>query len=311
MRVSSIRWGIVWIGIGILFLAINFEVLDSLVFPALFSLWPVLLIAIGVELIFRKTKLYFLALLSPLMIAAAFIFAASYGSGYSWSFNEFWKDWSWGYEGRKDFSYEIPFDAAIDTVHILMNLGESDFEVRPSNNKMFSLKTSYQKRSPQISYRTEGIDAYIEYKNREKGKSSIFKIKNLDLHSDIKIAGNVVLYAAIKVKTQRPDFDFSDFKLKGLNLSLRSDEVTITLGNRLDRVEIELLGRSDRLTLLLPSKFGVELRGDNITLDDLSGIENPELFSGGVRSGDFESNEKRIAVLLNGDIELVEVRHIN
>ncbi len=309
MRVSSIRWGIVWIGIGIFFLAINFEVLDSLVFPALFSLWPVLLIAIGVELIFRKTKLYFLALLSPLMIAAAFIFAASFGSGYSWSFNEFWKDWSWGYEGRNDFSYGIPFDAAIDTAHILMNLGESDFAVRPSNNEMFSLETSYQKRSPQISYRTEGIDAYIEYKNREKGKSSIFKIKSLDLHSDIKIADNVVLYADIKIKTQKPKIDFSDFKLKGLNLSLRSNEAAITLGNRLDMVEIELFGRSNRLTLLLPSKFGIEFRGENITLDNSTGIENPELFSGGVRSGDFESNEKRTTVLLNGDIELVEVRY--
>ena len=69
MKVSSIRWGIIWIGIGLFFLAINFGVLDNLVFPALFSLWPILLIAIGVELIFRKTKFYFLALLSPLLIA--------------------------------------------------------------------------------------------------------------------------------------------------------------------------------------------------------------------------------------------------
>ncbi len=309
MRVSSIRWGIIWIGIGFLFLAINFEVLDSLVFPTLFSLWPVLLIAIGVELIFRKTRLYFLALLSPLIIAGAFIFAATYGSGYSWSFNEFWKDWSWGYEGRKEFSRVIPADPDVDTVHVLMNIGDSEFKLRPYSAGMFSLETSYQKRSPQITFRTEETSAYIEYTNREKSIMSIFKISNHGLNSDVGIADDLVLYAEISVEGPEPNIDFSDFKLIDLKLFLDSKEASIRIGDRLDRVKIDISGKSSELYLSLPLKFGIEIRGNRNVIEKITGIENIVFFSEGLRSKDFDKAQNKMTVSLKGDFKTFEIHH--
>jgi len=308
MRVSSIRWGIIWIGIGLLFLAINFGVLDSLVFPALFSLWPILLIAIGVELIFRKTKFYFLALLSPLLIAAAFVFAAVYAGGYSWNFSEFWKDWSWTYEGEKYFTEEISLESSIDTIRVEMDLGETDFELHPSSAEVFSVKANYFKRSPIVTYRKEGTAVYLEYRNRESSNISIFRIRKREIINYINIFNDAWLYAHIKAETKYPLLDFSDFKLKGLNLSLKAKESNIRLGDNIDGARIEMKGKSERLVLSFPGHCGLEILMDEIDIEKLKNIEGFYRFPDGFRTEDFRDAEIRATVVLDMIVKKIDVR---
>lgn len=310
MKVSSIRWGIIWIGIGLFFLAINFRVLDSLVFPALFSLWPILLIAIGVELIFRKTRFYFLALLSPLLIAAAFVFAAVYAGGYSWSFDEFWKDWSWTYEGEKKFNEEIAFDYDIDTLRLVMDLGTADFEIGSSTSKVFSVRTNYYKKSPIVTYKNENPVAYIEYRNREGGSSSIFTIKKRRLYNDFQIYDGAPLYADIKTKLNYPVMDFSIFKLEELILSLKSKESRIRFGDNNNDARIEINGKSERLILEIPEEFGLEILMDDFDMDRLDKIDGMYRFSDGFRTGDFQNSDHRATVVLDMSTKKIDIRRI-
>jgi hypothetical protein len=307
MRVSSIRWGIIWIGIGLLFLAINFGVLDSLVFPALFSLWPILLIAIGVELIFRKTKFYFLALLSPLLIAAAFVFAAVYAGGYSWNFSEFWKDWSWTYEGEKYFTEEISLDSSVDTIKLEMDLGETDIELHPSSGEVFSVKANYFKRSPIVKYRKEGATVYLEYRNRESSNTSIFRIRKREILNDINIYNGAWLYADIEIKMKYPLLDFSNFKLKWLNLSLKARESKIKLGDNIDGTRIEMKGKSEKLVLSAPQYCGLEILMDDIDIEKLENIEGFYRFSDGFRTEGFQDAEIRATVVLDLIVKNIDV----
>jgi hypothetical protein len=310
MKVSSIRWGIIWIGIGLFFLAINFRVLDNLVFPALFSLWPILLIAIGVELIFRRTRFYFLALLSPLLIAAAFIFAAVYAGGYSWSFEEFWKDWSWTYEGEKKFSEEITFDSDIDTLRLIMDLGTAEFEIGPSTNRVFSVKTNFYKKSPIITYKNENTVAFIEYRNRESGNLSIFSIKKRQMFNDFQIYDGAPLYADIRTKLKYPILDFSIFNLEELTLSLKSKESRIRFGDNNDNARIEINGRSERLILEIPEEFGLELLMDDFDMDRLNKIAGLYRFPDGYRTGDFQNADRRATVVLDMSTKKIDIRRI-
>ncbi|UCC80525.1 MAG: hypothetical protein JSW64_03955 [Candidatus Zixiibacteriota bacterium] len=310
MKVSSIRWGIIWIGIGLLFLAINFGVLDSLVFPALFSLWPVILIAIGVELIFRKTRFYFLALLSPLLIAAAFIFAAVYAGGYSWSFSEFWKDWSWTYEGRKHFAEQISIDADVDTIRLEINVGDSDLDLSPSPEMIFSVNTNYYKVSPIISHRKEGNVVYLEYRFRENRKGSIFNIKNRDIRNDIKIFDEAWLFAEIETETEYPEFDFSEFKLREVKFSLKAKESKIRFGDNIGDAGIEINGRSEKLILSVPGDFGLELLMDDPDIKRLDDIEGFYRFPDGLRTENYQDADGRGTIILDAIIRNIDIRRI-
>ncbi len=310
MKVSSIRWGIIWIGIGLLFLAINFGVLDSLVFPALFSLWPVILIAIGVELIFRKTRLYFLALLSPFLIAAAFIFAAVYAGGYSWSFSEFWKEWSWNYEGEKHFTEEIYIESDVDTIRLKMDVGDSEMDLSPSPTRIFSVNTNYYKVSPIISHRKEGSVAYLKYSNRESRNRSIFSLKIRDIHNDIKIFDDAWLFAEIETESDYPEFDFSEFRLMELTLLLKAKESKIRFGDNINDAIIEINGRSERLILSLPRDFGLELLMDDPDIKRLEEIEGFYRFPGGFRSENFQDADRKASVVSDAIIRYIDIRRI-
>lgn len=310
MRVSSIRWGIIWIGIGLLFLAINFEVLDRLVFPALFSLWPVLLIAIGVELIFRKTRFYFLALLSPLLIAAAFIFAAVYAGGYSWSISEFWKDWSWTYEGKKQFSQHIPIGSDIDTVFMSIDLGDSDFDIRNTGDSVFSIQANYFKISPILTVRTEGSSSDIEYRNRDKEDASIFTLGRHISRSDFKVSDRVELALEISTDNDHPEFDFSDLNLANTTLSLDSKETRIKCTPAIEKNGIILIGKSDKIIFILPRNFGLEIRMNDFNIKRVDKTSGLVRYSNGFRTEDYQDAQQKATAILSAFVKKIEIRRI-
>jgi hypothetical protein len=310
MRVSSIRWGVIWIGIGFLFLAINFGVLDKLVFPALFSLWPILLIAIGVELIFRKTRFYIFALLSPLLIAAAFIFAAVYAGGYSWSFSEFWNDWSWNYEGEKHFSEEIALDPSADTLKLKLDLGEAEVHLNMSDEPVFSVNANYYRISPIITTKKEGSTILLNYKNRESRNRSIFSLKTHDIHNEITISDRAWLNMDMETRADYPRLDFSGFKLNKLMLTLRAKESEIGFSHNIGEASIEVNGRSERLVLSIPSDMGLEIRMDDRDIERLRSIDGFYRYAGGLRTDNYENFDHRARVSLDISVRKIDIKRI-
>ncbi len=307
MRVSSIRWGVIWIGIGFFFLAINFGTLDSLVFPRLFSLWPVLLIAVGVELIFRKTKFYFLALLSPLLIAAAFIVAASYKGGPGWDFDGFLRSWSWRYEGETIDLVEIPLDDAIDTVDIILDCGPVEFDIQSVSSRLFSAETGYYNRSPIISHRTENKVEFIKFENREKPRWSLLNVVGSGQRIVFEIPDRLPIKMSISTEADFPDIDFSDIRLTNLKLYVRSGDVTLRLGDLEDSVKAEISGKAGEFSIIIPSGLGLEITGDPDRLNDA--LEETDLveFSGGYRSDDFEKAKRKAYVSVDARVKSVVV----
>lgn len=307
MRVSSIRWGVIWIGIGFFFLAINFETLDSLVFPRLFSLWPVLLIAIGVELIFRKTRFYLLALLSPLLIAATFVVAASYNGGPGWDFDGFLRHWSWRYEGEKTDLVEIPLKQTIDTVDIVLDCGPVDFDIQPVSTRSFSAETRYTKRSPIISHRTEDNIKFIKFENREKPGWGLLKIGGSGQRIDFKFSNQLPIRTSVSTEADFPDLDFSDIRLTSLDLYVRSDDLTLRLSDLVDSVGFEISGKTGELSIILPSGLGLEITGDPARLADALAETDLVEFPGGYRSDDFENAKQKAFILLDARVKSVSI----
>jgi hypothetical protein len=293
VRVSSIRWGIIWIGIGLFFLAINLELLDSLVFPRLFSLWPILLVAIGVELIFRRTRFYFLALLSPLLIAGAFIVAATAKGDWGWSSDEFWHRWVWKANERKVDNIEIASDSTVTSLAIDLECGPSNITLRPVSDHLFKATTEYYKRSPWIEHRIENGIEKINYSNREKTRLSLLGLNIAASRSDFEIADNLPIKAAIKATDDQPMLDFSRFQLKSLDLDIRSNKTTLYFGNRQDTVDVIISGRAELLSLQFPQNYKMIINGDSTRL---AGILDRAKFN--IKGREFVSNSGELSHIL-------------
>jgi hypothetical protein len=302
MKISSVRWGVIWIGIGLFFLAINLEMLDSLIFPRLFSLWPVLLIAIGVELLFRRTKLYFLALLSPLLIAAAFIFAATAKGEWKWRADEFWTRWTLNHNERRIDTVEIPADTTVKSLDINFNCGSGKVSLRPISNVIFKANSEYDKRRPSIEYEAaDGVEE-IKYTNREKAYLEILGLNLSSIKNDFEIADYLPLKADFLTYNREPELDFSALKLTDLVLDLHSSRGWLRFGALSDMVEVSISGNVRRLELVIPQYFGLAVIGDSGKLQNL--IHDPSLLrsTDGFYSSNYGESMKKISVNLNADV---------
>jgi len=71
MKIRHFSEGLIIILIGLILLANNFGILPWGIWYYLIRLWPLVLIAIGIDLILKGTSLSFLRIIPPLLVIAA------------------------------------------------------------------------------------------------------------------------------------------------------------------------------------------------------------------------------------------------
>lgn len=307
MKVSSIRWGVIWIGVGLFFLAINFELLDSLAFPRLFSLWPVLLVAIGVELIFRRSRLYFLALLSPLIIAGAFVVAASARGQWGWHAEEFWRGWGWRYGDKKTDLVEIPADENVRSIVLRLDGGQGTISLAPSSGSIFRSRTEYYRRGPWVKHSVSDSVEAIEFINREKPRFAFLGLRTPAMQNDFEIADYLPLKATITTNEYEPNLDFTRLRLTSANLNLKAMRTSIELGGLSDSVDISISGRSLQINLSLPRGFALAVVGDRERLKHI--LKDLDLQEGadGYYTPEYDSASRRLRLVVDADVKSLSI----
>lgn len=310
MRISSIRWGLIWIGTGLLFLAINLELLDTLVFPRLFSLWPILPIAIGVEMIFRRTRYYYFALLSPLLIAAAFIFAAYAQGDWGWDSDNFLRRWVWQAGDRKFNTMEIPADSAVDALELDLECGSGDIVLRPLSGGIFEARTEYYRRAPSLKHDIQNGIERISYTSRERTRLAIFGFNIAASRNYLSIADYLPIDARLTALEEESSLDFSKMMLRSLDLDTRSDVTDLRIGDGIDTVRVSISGNASLLRLSVPGDYGITVRGDSATLGQL--LANTEMYwrDDGFYLPGFEENQGQIRIDLTADIKSISLKRL-
>ncbi|HSH00496.1 MAG TPA: DUF5668 domain-containing protein, partial [candidate division Zixibacteria bacterium] len=152
----SLRWGIIFIAAGILWLLVSNDTISHSVFYYLLALWPVLLIAIGIELIFRRTRLHALAYVSPLIIALAIFFA-----GREAYFVE-----QGDHDGRGSVFVQEVGD--VETLQAVIELGDYNLFVRARADNKLRGYMSGQRSRPSIDYRQSNSSGLFEVKDNHR-----------------------------------------------------------------------------------------------------------------------------------------------
>lgn len=79
MRAGSIIWGLALIAAGALLLANNLGLLPANVWRVLSSLWPVLIILLGLQVLARATRSAIFWVLAVILVIATVVFAIYLG----------------------------------------------------------------------------------------------------------------------------------------------------------------------------------------------------------------------------------------
>jgi hypothetical protein len=262
-KISTIRWGIILIGVGLILLADNLGYVGSYVWVELLALWPVLLIAIGIELAFKKSQMKMLALLSPLIILIAFIYAISA----SWTNDS--------YESYRIFSkhsskttklqleeFTVGSDSDIKSLDVEIDFGVGELWLGPSSDKLFDGDFEYRRRKPLCRYDSDGDEGRVRIQTKDMTRFNFFDRKQYKNDARIFIADYIPLNLDIDIGAADIELDLSELMVTDLILDSGAAKVDLKIGCRAEDVKIDLDTGASLIRLLVPHEMGLKIDAD-------------------------------------------------
>lgn len=307
MRIGRIRNGVILISLGIVFLLNNMGHVPWPVWFRILSLWPVILIAIGIEKIFAKTRLSFLTILSPLLFMAAILGPAYFQKV------ELGKI----YHASERYQYSEDLDTSLTEATAVIKLKAGNLDISScllglEDDKLVVAELNYYKRKPFVSYEYSDFDssATLDIRDRERGWKGWTSIWGGWAAKDwkIKLTYRIPINLRIHAKAADGELDLSDLKLKNLNLDIQAANFNIKLGDLVDEVNGRIDSDASRLSLLIPEDMGLKIENHakltSTSFSDISVLKHDNIY----QTSNFEQALKKITLSLEGSVTRLVVK---
>ena len=252
MTPSRFRWGTLLILLGVLLLLRNTEVINNNFWSDFLIYFPILLIAIGVEKIFTKTKFQFVSYLTSIFLFAGGLFVALSGSsgGNQDSFFE-------------ESSYRHEADPQVKNLHAVLNLGNSSLTVRDASDDMVTGQFKQFSAKPDIAYSVSGDDANVTFTS--KGKEFMWGLVKVDGGdpNEWYISFSNVIPLTLECNGHNSDIHLNLATTPARSVRVNADEATIYLkmGTEQPDVSVDLEGKDSDIRLRVPTGSGLKVTG--------------------------------------------------
>jgi hypothetical protein len=300
MRIGKIRNGVILISLGIVFLLNNLGNVPWSVWFRILFLWPVILVAIGIEIIFRKTRLSFLTILSPLLFMVAILGPTCFQKV---ELGEI-------YRASETYQYSEDLDTSVTKVTAIVQVRAGHLEISSSREKLISAELEYWKRKPITTHEYSGFDssATVEIRDRERGWRGwawrTWGTKDWEVTLTYRIPINLRIYA----KATDGELDLSDLKLKNLSLDIKASNFNIRLGDLVDEVNGKIESDASRFHLLIPEDVGLKIENyAKLTSTSFSGLSILK-YDNVYQTSNFEQASKKITLSLEGSVTRLVVK---
>lgn len=296
MTPSRFRWGVLLISIGVLLILTNADVLGGDFWWELLIWWPILLIAIGIEKIFLKTRLEFISYLAPFLIVATMVYVAvETGPDYD-------RD---GIFSRYRWTEEI--DPSIHTIKAEIDHGRADIRIGHTRSYLASARIDRFIRKPDIDFsKSDGV-AEIEIAPRIGSGGNIIIFGKHRRWNDwlVSFSSEAALNLSCYGDRSDVDLNLQSVPLERLVVENDDGEIYLKVGTMKPKVEINAAGEDARLRLRVPEQAGLKVSGDKYGnyLKNLGLIEIDD----GFYSEKYDSSEIQIDVRLESDLQHLSI----
>jgi len=263
----SIRWGITFIAVGIFWLLADNNVIAPEVFLYAVSLWPLLLVAIGIEMIFKRTKAKGFAFVSPLLIALALLLVGI--EAY--------------HEERGDTSlYHSSFtrniNTGVATLRASIELGDYDLYARARSGNKVRGKMVCAHSGPKIEFSQDASEAELEIKDSNSwfswgGRSWPLMFTSHGFSSShypeyrLDVPEMIPLEVSLSGAESNAELNLTHASLRKLLADLEEVRLKLRVGADEPLVDVTISGKDNQVSLLFPDGGGVRIDGDGITTD--------------------------------------------
>jgi hypothetical protein len=305
MEIGKIRNGAILISAGVVLLFNTTGHIPWSVWLKIFSLWPVALIAIGIELLLKKSKLSFITLLSPLLFFAAilgpaFLFEHDIGEIYRTGRTYHW-------------SQELDSTSAELSATVRMHTG--NLEISSGTDDLISAELDYFKRKPLIVSEISDLDssATVRITDRERrwfkwewNRGRFWRSSERKAW-EIKLTDFIPVDLRIYLKAGNAELNLSEVKVRQLNLEAKSSDVDIKIGNLVDNVTARISSRASNFSIYYPEDMGLRIvNRTKFSFSNLSWL-SLEKTEEGLQTSDYDETERKLTLYFEGSMTKLKI----
>jgi len=296
MNIKKIRNGIILISIGLVLLLNNLGQVGWTVWWSIFKLWPVFLMAWGIELIFRNSKLNLLALLSPLVWCLAILGPALTGEH---------RDIKW-LSDPQYFNWEVEKSGKVKEISAVIDIGGRELDLSGGASNVALCSLTYFNEKPECKWTVEDSRGILEIYQKDKMPFPIH-FDSPENVSKIFLNNSLPLDLQIFSRVSEAELDLSQLNLKNLDLDLRVNATEVKLPLKAGELDCKVKSKVGHLKLKVPKEAGLSIQ--NLTRLASTSFSNISLTHSdeGFTTPDFSKAKSKINLVIKGKILNLEV----
>lgn len=271
MNKKGTGFGIFLLSIGIIWILVNFNVINLNIFRAIFTLWPLLLVVAGINIIFKENvivkSLTWIGFLALLIIYGSF----NTNTDDNWSFGKFNPD------ATQHFEQEMKSDLKNGTLNF--NAGGVKVDFQDEQDKLIVVDSEQRNINCNVDYNSgDKVDIDLDNKG-----NFVFNTKNSN-RMNVKLNNKLIWDIKMDTGATDGDLDLSKLKVKYLDIDSGAVNYRIKLGANLAVTDVKLDSGASNFDFSIPNDkdvgYRVKLDGgmNNTNLSNLGWSQNGNTF---------------------------------
>ena len=282
---------------GFVFLWISLGFIKFNILYQLLKLWPLFFIVVGIEMVFRKTKLSFLKIVSPMIVICSIIgiiYVSQDGNLFKPREIEVFK-----------INQQIDFEEK--TVDVNLNFSSGRLLLSENENNFIMGDLSVPKGIvPLTNYREFDLENIYEISGNSK---SNYVFSPWDSHHlwDIRIGKEIPVKIRSNVYLSVNRFNASDITVSDLVLDSRLSSSEIIINDRIKKIRINSIG--SEISLRIPKEMGVKISLDKFLITDNFKELGMERGFKEYVSSNYDSVTKKVDIDLDLKFSRIDIRY--
>lgn len=252
MTPARFRWGVLFILIGVLILLSRAEVLNHNFWLDFFSLIPFLLIAIGIEKIFTRTRFEAISYLSSVLLLVGGVWVAFNGSRYGTNASFF---------ETETISQEV--EPSVNLLEAVLYLGGEDLTIRDATDDLIDARFREFSDKPKYIYTVQDNTARVELDSRNNRSFGGMIRVDTDQPEDWRLKFSRLVPLVLKCDGSESELhlNLSTTPLRELDLEADEASIYLKLGTLEPQIKVAVRGRDSELRLRVPGESGLRVTG--------------------------------------------------
>ena len=315
MNKEKLSWGLILLFVGGVLLLDNLDVIDFY-WRSVFSMWPVILIIIGVNLLVPRHGIG--NVISIVVTIAALAFLAFRGTfppkDNWWIFdNKGWKTTEKRAPARGDSDreksnsvYTHAYDSTIQTAHLHIKGGAVEYEIDGTADELFHAEATSTFGGHRLETKTTGSNADLTFSMRDTEKGN-WDVRGNENHAKISLNPNPVWHIALDMGAGAANFDLTAYKVASLTFNGGVSSFDAKLGMPLEETTITAESGVASLDIAIPRAAACRINiKSGLSSKDFPGFENRG--NGAYVTEGYEAADHRFIINFEGGLSTFSVK---